>query len=135
MKNKLVEVTAIALGAMLLVNGLYMLLASESWYWAIPGVSMRGEFNIHFVRDIGIIYSLCGGGLIYGAVRPLARPGMWLFASAWLCGHALFHLWEVASGTVGVASLVEDFMGVTLPAAITVVLVIFGAAGETSAAG
>ncbi len=126
MNRKIVEALAIGLGAILIVNGLYMLLMPEDWYWAIPGVPMRGEFNIHFVRDIGIIYALCGGGLIWGALRPAQRAGLWTVAAVWLGGHAMFHVWEVLSGTVGVASLAEDFMGVTLPALLTLGLIWFG---------
>jgi hypothetical protein len=40
----------------------------------------------------------------------------------WLCGHALFHFWEVAVGICGPSALVRDFAAVTLPALISAVL-------------
>ena len=125
MKQPLVESVAIGLGALLLLNGLYMLIAPQAWYWAIPGVPDRGSFNVHFVRDIGIIYALCGGALAVGAVYPAQRAGLWTLSAIWLGGHALFHVWEVAAGSVGPNSLLVDFPGVTLPALVNLVLLKF----------
>ena len=125
MKQALVESIAIGLGSLLILNGLYMLVASEHWYWAIPGVPDRGSFNVHFVRDIGIIYALCGGGLIFGALYPGQRLGIWSISALWLTGHALFHLWEVGVGFVGLKSLAVDFPGVTLPALLNLALLKF----------
>ncbi len=51
---------AVALGLAALANGVYMLLAPESWYFAVPGVTTTGPFNQHFVRDIGLIFLLLG---------------------------------------------------------------------------
>ena len=124
MKNRVVATVAVLLGVFLVANGSYMLLGPESWYWAVPGVPDRGPFNQHFVRDIGIIYALCGGGLVVGAFRPRERAVCWLFSLAWLAGHALFHFWEVLVGICGPESLLEDFGGVTLPALIVIVLLI-----------
>ncbi len=125
MKQPLVESIAIGLGTLLVLNGLYMLVAPEHWYWAVPGVPDRGSFNVHFVRDIGIIYALCGGALVFGALYPSQRLGLWSVSAAWLTGHALFHFWEVGVGFVGVKSLAVDFPGVTLPALLNLALLRF----------
>ena len=122
MKPALIESIAIGLGALLLFNGLYMLLAPQDWYWAVPGVPDRGSFNVHFVRDIGIIYALCGGALAFGALQPAQRLGLWSISAAWLSAHALFHFWEVTVAEVGMGSLLVDFPGVTLPALVNLVL-------------
>ena len=124
-KPALVESIATGLGALLLLNGLYMLLAPQGWYFAVPGVPDRGSYNVHFIRDIGIIYSLCGAGLVIGSFYPAQRLGLWTFSALWLTGHALFHVWEVVSGTVGVSSLLMDFPGVTLPALLNLALLKF----------
>jgi hypothetical protein len=121
-KEKLVVYTALTLGFVLIVNGTWQLVAPEAWYWAIPGVPDRGPFNQHFVRDIGIIYALSGAGLIMGGLRAEHRTPYWWAPTLWLCGHALFHFWEVAVGICGPESLLEDFAGVTLPALITLAL-------------
>lgn len=109
---------AALLGALALANGTFMLFDPDGWYWAVPGVPDRGPFNQHFVRDIGICYGLIGASFLAGILRPAARVTLWLLPTLWLAGHALFHVWEVAVGICGPASLLEDFLGVTLPALI-----------------
>ena len=109
---------ALLLGAVMLANGVFMTLAPESWYWVVPGVPDRGPFNQHFIRDIGFIYILAGVAFIYGAVYVKHRLMLWLFPTAWLTLHAIFHIWEVIVGICGPESLIEDFGGVTLPALI-----------------
>jgi len=116
---------ALLLGGVMLANGTWQLVAPEGWYWAIPGVPDRGPFNQHFVRDIGIVYALAGVGLILGAVRPRQRFGYWWAPTFWLAGHALFHVWEVVVGLCGPASLVQDFAGVTLPALLALILLVY----------
>ena len=46
------------------------------------------------------------------------RLTLWTAATAWLCGHALFHFWEVAVGICTPDVLPRDFPAVTLPALI-----------------
>ena len=125
MNEKLVTGVALVLGVLLLANGTYQLLAPESWYWAIPGVPDRGPFNQHFVRDIGIIYAICGGGLILGGLNPAQRLAFWWAPAVWLGGHAVFHVWEVIVGICGPESLLEDFLGVSLPALLTIALMLY----------
>jgi hypothetical protein len=124
-KTKLALATAMLLGFVMLVNGTWQLIAPEGWYWAIPGVPDRGPFNQHFVRDLGIIYALSGLGLIMGALYPRHRFAYWWAPTLWLTGHALFHFWEVLVGICGPNSLLEDFAGVTLPAILTVALLVY----------
>lgn len=123
--DRLVVAVALLLGFVMLVNATWQLAAPQGWYWAIPGVPDRGPFNQHFVRDLGIIYTLTGIGLILGALRPLQRFGYWWAPTAWLAGHALFHFWEVLVGICGPASLAQDFGGVTLPALTALVLLAY----------
>jgi hypothetical protein len=123
-KEKIMVATALLLGFAMVVNATWQLAAPESWYWAIPGVPDRGPFNQHFVRDLGIIYALTGVGLILGALRPQQRLTFWWAPTLWLVGHALFHFWEVLAGICGPVSLLEDFAGVTLPAIVTLLLLI-----------
>jgi hypothetical protein len=122
MKERIVVAGALFLGFLMVANGTWQLMAPEGWYWAIPGVPDRGPFNQHFVRDLGIIYSLTGIGLIMGALRPHQRLRYWWAPTFWLTGHALFHIWEVLVGICGPSSLLEDFAGVTLPAILTLSL-------------
>ena len=124
MKEKIMVATGLLLGMVMVVNATWQLAAPEGWYWAIPGVPDRGPFNQHFVRDLGIIYALSGAGLILGALRPAQRFGYWWAPTVWLVGHALFHVWEVLAGLCGPASLLQDFAGVTLPALISLALLV-----------
>ena len=109
---------AITLGVLGIGNGIYMLVAPEDWYLAVPGVTDTGPFNQHFVRDIGLIFLLLGGAFLLGAAQPVMRLTLWTAATAWLCGHALFHFWEVAVGICTPDVLPRDFPAVTLPALI-----------------
>lgn len=123
MTNGLGISIAVLLGLATLGNGVYMLVAPESWYWLVPGVPDRGPFNQHFVRDIGFTYALIGGAFIYGAVHARQRLLLWSLPTAWLFSHGVFHVWEVLVGICGPASLIEDFGGVTLPALLGLALV------------
>ncbi len=120
MNGKIITMIAVLLGLGSLANGIFMMVAPEPWYWAIPGVPDRGPFNQHFIRDIGINYALIGAAFIYGAMYAKQRPLLWLIPTAWLMGHAIFHIWEVIMGICGPESLIEDFAGVTLPALLAV---------------
>ncbi|CAM4296548.1 hypothetical protein [Pseudoalteromonas byunsanensis] len=114
---------AMLLGLLAMVNGTFMILAPEPWYWLVPGVSDRGPFNQHFLRDIGINYLLIGAAFVLGCVYERQRLALWLFPAAWLLGHALFHIWEVFVGLCSPIFLVIDFVGVTLPALLSVYLI------------
>lgn len=122
MSEKLTLPLAAILGALAISNGVFMVLAPEAWYYAVPGVIDRGPFNQHFIRDIGILYSLIGLSFAYGIKSGAPRFWLWLIPSLWLLGHALFHVWEVLVGICGPASLIEDFAGVTLPALVGLIL-------------
>lgn len=116
--RRLIPLAAALLGGGLFANGLFMLAAPLRWYVAAPGVPATGPYNQHFLRDIGLIFVLIGTGFIAGARLPALRPPLWSAGAAWLAGHALFHLWEVAVGICGTSALARDFPAVALPAII-----------------
>lgn len=124
---------AIALGGAAIANGSYMLVAPESWYFSVPGVTTTGPFNQHFVRDIGLIFLLLGAAFLLGAVRVEARIVSWAAASIWLTGHALFHVWEVAVGICSPSALARDFPAVTLPAALGIAITLCAIADARTA--
>ncbi|ATB27627.1 hypothetical protein [Melittangium boletus] len=130
MSKTLVLNFARVLGLGLLANGIYMLVSPGSWYVAVPGVITTGPFNQHFLRDIGLIFLLLGTAFLLGASRPGARTILWSTATFWLCGHALFHFWEVGAGICGPSAIPRDFPAVTLPAIIGVVLSLWSAKDE-----
>tara|TARA_Y100001933_G_scaffold249371_2_gene284296 strand:- start:5958 stop:6374 length:417 start_codon:yes stop_codon:yes gene_type:complete len=136
MSGRPAAVVAGVMAALLIGNGLAMLIAPEPWYWTVPGVAERGPFNHHFVRDIGMAYLLVGGCFAAGIALPGQRLALWAVPTAWLAGHALFHVWEVAGGHMPPGALLEDFAGVMLPTLIGLALCV-GArrSGGSSAAG
>ncbi|WP_438727850.1 hypothetical protein ACR9YC_11705 [Parasphingorhabdus sp. DH2-15] len=87
----------IALGFAHLLTGPVAFFAPHFFYDTVPGLSMMGPFNLHFIRDVGIAFAASGGAVVYGAVRhnrPVAIAG-----SVWPFLHALFHIQiEVARG-------------------------------------
>jgi hypothetical protein len=116
---------AALLGVVLLANGIFMLVSPERWYVLVPGVTSTGPFNQHFLRDIGLIFVFMGGAFLVGVVRPQWRAPLWAAAAIWLCGHALFHFWEVAVGICEPLVIARDFPAVTLPAIIAVLLTVW----------
>jgi hypothetical protein len=106
-------------------NGLFMLVAPQAWYEAVPGVTDTGFYNQHFIRDIGIIQLFLGVAFGVGLARPERRIGLWLAATLWLAAHALFHLWEVAVGICAPSALLRDFPAVSLPAIVGAILTLW----------
>lgn len=107
---------AVALGVVAIANGIFMLVAPENWYFAVPGVTTTGPFNQHFVRDIGLVFVFIGAAFLLGVARADLRIVFWAAPSLWLAGHALFHFWEVAVGICSASVIPRDFPAVTLPA-------------------
>jgi len=121
---------ALVLGLAAEANGAFMLISPDGWYAAVPGVTTTGPFNQHFIRDIGLIFVLLGGGLLLGVARPNLRALLWTSVAIWLSGHALFHVWEVIAGICGPSALVRDFGAVTLPALLTWLLALWAIGPE-----
>ena len=126
-------VVALLTTVFVVANGTFMLVNPEAWYWSVPGVPDTGPFNPHFVRDIAFVYLLSGVALAAGIVWPQQRIGLWGAAAAWQLAHALFHVWEVVVGICGPEALLRDFLGVTLPAIVTVTLTAVAARRPTHA--
>jgi hypothetical protein len=77
------------IGTIYIINSLVMWFTPIWWYETVPGITMMGPFNLHFVRDIGLVYLISGIGLIYG----IRVPQVAIFACLWPALHALFHAW------------------------------------------
>jgi len=80
----------ICLGVISIANGLYMWFAPLAWYEAVPGVALMGPFNLHFIRDIALVFAFSGGAMIFGAMRPI--PAVAVAGAVWPCMHAIFHV-------------------------------------------
>jgi len=112
-------------GAAFLLNGLQMLFFSESWYEnGPPGVDHTGPMNIHFIRDIGVIFLVMGGGLLWGLFNTAKAYPIHLFSTLWLVGHGLVHVGEIVLGQLPHSHWGLDFVGVFLPGVLMLLLAI-----------
>lgn len=115
MRSAFVVWSAFGLGLAQLLNGLYMLLAPEYWYHAVPTVPGTGPFNPHFVRDIGCAFVAAGAGLLWLWRNPRAWPAA-LIACVFLGLHALTHVWDLLAGREELSHFAIDTVLVVIPA-------------------
>ena len=115
MRNVFVTWSALPLGLVQLLNGLFMLLAPEPWYHAVPTVPGTGPFNPHFVRDIGCAYIAAGASLVWLARDARAWPAA-LAGSLFLVLHAATHAWDLLAGREEFAHFAIDTVLVVIPA-------------------
>ncbi|MBT8470990.1 MAG: hypothetical protein HKN14_10845 [Marinicaulis sp.] len=73
------------------LNGANMLVMPKFWFDAVPGVSMLGPYNTHFIRDVGLLYLVTAGAFWWASARPGRMAGL-LVAAAWPTVHAVYHL-------------------------------------------
>lgn len=106
------------LPVLLAANGLAMIFAPLEWYNAVPGVTGTGPFNPHFVPDIGAAYLAAAGGLAWWAAGR--GIGGVVAAAIFLGLHMLVHLFEALTGHHAASDIGRDFVGVYLPALITI---------------
>lgn len=107
-----------ALGLFQSANGLFMILAPETWFMTAPGVTATGPYNPHFVIDVGLGFLAAGVAFLACAWRPRLRP-VALGASGFVILHALFHLsylmmGESAAPAVDISIAIPAFLGLAL---------------------
>lgn len=103
--------------------GVSMWLAPELWYELTPGVVLTGPFNLHFVRDIAMIFLVSGCGLIWGALRQ--DQTACVFGVAWPVMRAVFHfwIWGARGGPMDQIGL-SNLIGIQLPAWLAVSMIV-----------
>lgn len=110
-------IKAVLIGVSLLhfIVAAYMWFAPQAWYDNTPGVAMMGPFNLHFIRDIALVFLLSAGGLIWGALKSDKTAA--IMGSIWPCLHAVFHIWIWASRGVPIDTVaIVNLFGIQLPA-------------------
>lgn len=115
MRSNFVVWSAMVLGLVQMLNGLFMLFAPEAWYHAVPTVPGTGPFNPHFVRDIGCAYTVAGGTLLWLARDAKAWPAA-LAGGGFLILHAMTHVWDLVAGREEPAHFAIDTVLVVIPA-------------------
>jgi hypothetical protein len=104
-----------------IANAIFMVVAPIRWYWTVPTVPATGPANSHFITDVGLAYLCCGITLCYGALYSSGRWLALITGAMWLIGHALFHVFEFATGEVTRTRFLQDLPGVLGPALLVVV--------------
>jgi hypothetical protein len=130
-RTVVIRALLLVLGLFHLANGVMMLFAPAPWFATVPGVSMTGPFNHHFVQDVGLAFIASGAGL---GLSARVRPHAGLLAAAgatWPILHALLHVWGWFTGTMADAHIIAtEALGVVAPAALGGVLAWLRIRGE-----
>lgn len=92
-----------------LINGVWMLLAPNHWYFNLPGrVPDFGPMNEHFVRDLGCVFVLIAIVSLRGAFESAWRKNALFIIQFWLVSHAFIHLLDTLRGLVSMEHLYMD---------------------------
>jgi len=119
------------LGVGSLTNAAWMLIDPLRWYHDLPaGVPDFGEFNPHFVRDIGCAFATVGVAQVWAAFSPRWRFPLVAVTAVFLVAHAVLHVYDTARGAVDHVHWWLDLPGVYAPAALTAALVLYLARPE-----
>jgi len=106
-----------AIAVIALPSSLWMLMAPYSWYQNFPGrIPDFGEFNVHFVRDLGSVYLTWSVACIWAARSAAARFPIVALAALFFCLHALVHVFETLRGYIHADHFLLDFPLTYLPA-------------------
>ena len=74
-----------------------------------------GPFNLHFIRDVGLVFIACGGAMIWGAKHGIKSTVV--AGACWPFLHAVFHV-QIWAGMRGFALdliTLADFIAVVIP--------------------
>ena len=97
-----------------LLTGLYILFAPVHFYNNVPGLVAMGPYNMHFIRDVALVFIACSGAIAWGCryqIRSTAIAG-----AVWPALHALFHI-QIWVGRDFAVDLIaaSDFIAVIIP--------------------
>jgi hypothetical protein len=93
-------------------NAIFQLARPQDWYWAIPGVSLTGPYNPHFVRDIGAAYVAVVLGFAWFAWKPRQGWPALVAAAIFLTLHAVIHVRDEACSADPFAAVKRDAFGI-----------------------
>ncbi|HEY1962040.1 MAG TPA: hypothetical protein VGG69_06455 [Rhizomicrobium sp.] len=124
-----VRAILILLGVLAAANGLWMLASPEGWYAAIPGVTMTGPNNHHFVSDIGLAYLASGMGMVVAMRATAVGAALALSGATWPLLHAGLHVWGwITHGFPSEANVaISEAVGVVLIGVMGFVLALVNA--------
>lgn len=105
----------IVLAVVNILTGLQIFFMPQFFYDNVPGVSMMGPFNLHFIRDAGL--SFLAAGLMQGFGVRKSNYLVCVVATTWPVFHALFHIqmWMARGFSLDLIAFV-NLIGIQLPA-------------------
>ncbi len=119
----LLRVIFFLFGVCSLINGLWMLIAPESWYNDLPAaVPDTGPYNGHFIRDLGLVFVLIAGGFFWSAYRLYQSRLVLLLITAFFTGHAILHVLDLLTSRLPHSHWKIDTPAVFLPAILLIFL-------------
>jgi hypothetical protein len=112
-------------GIAMVANGTWMLGSALHWFFGIPaGMPDTGHPNGHLIRDVGLAYLVFGVALIWCSYALAQRRAMFLAVSAFMIGHALGHVIEIATGRLPPSHWLLDLPLVLAPGALFAVFLL-----------
>lgn len=113
------------LGGGSLANAAWMLVDPLRWYHDLPaGVPDFGDFNPHFVRDIGCAFATVGFAQVWAAFAPRHRYPLVAMSAVFLVAHAVLHVYDTGRGAVDHTHWWLDLPGVYAPALLLTLLTV-----------
>lgn len=111
------------MGAGALGNGIYMLIAPETWFGQ-PGLGVEdtGPMNVHFIRDLGIVYAIVGIGLLWSMANLAQCRVVHIGVTLFMFGHAIEHVFDILTGHLPNSHWYVDAAGVFAPGIVFFVI-------------
>lgn len=105
------------LGATSIGNGLWMLFFAANWYQYLPAaIEDTGPLNVHFVHDIGLVYTISGIAALWCARNLKICMPVHYGLTFFVVGHALIHVVEIILGLLPPSHWLIDFPLIFVPA-------------------
>ena len=118
-----IAIILLVIGVIAAGFSLWMLASPNSWYAQFPRmIAEFGDFNVHFVRDLGAAYFTFGCACIWAARTPAARIPVMGLITLFFGIHALIHVFDTLRGHVDMDHFLLDFPLTYLPAILLVVV-------------
>jgi len=116
MKKKLLRAVLNIIGAVMIVNGIWMVARAIEWFFHIPADMLAtGEPNGHLIRDVGFAYIVFGFALSWCAFEFQSRRPVFLMVAFFMVAHALGHASEILIGLLPASHWWIDFPLVFFP--------------------
>ena len=105
------------------ISGIWMLVSPIGWYHSFPAaIPDTGPLNPHFIRDIGVTFSIIAATLSWGASRRQPIWSLHFVLMSFFVGHALLHIADLITARLPPSHWLLDSVSVFLPAVVMITL-------------